>query len=63
VVDAATHVKPLLGQHRNEAAAIEQRCNELGAQGWELVSAVPVAAGNAATRELRLFFKRPVLTP
>ncbi len=36
------------------------KCNELGAQGWELVAAVPVAASlnGGATTSLRLFFKK-----
>jgi hypothetical protein len=60
VIEAATHVKAPLG-HQDNLEEIAQRCTALGAQGWELVSVVPVAAGNAATRELRLFFKRPML--
>jgi hypothetical protein len=62
VIEAATHVKVPLRQH-NDTVVIAQRCNELGAQGWELVSVVPLAAGNAATCELRLFFKRPLPAP
>jgi hypothetical protein len=39
---------------------LARRCNELGADGWELVTAVPVAASlnGGATTSVRLFFKK-----
>jgi hypothetical protein len=55
VEDCAVHTS----QARNEVAALEQRCTELGLQGWELVSVAPLARSYGATHALRLFFKRP----
>ena len=41
---------------------LERRCNELGWQGWELVSVVPVSrlafSAGGRTTGTRLFFKR-----
>ena len=36
------------------------KCNELGAQGWELVAAAPMALSlnGGATTSVRLFFKK-----
>ena len=58
VIDSMTRSQDKLGQRRDELAAMQQRCNEMGAQGWELVSVVSVAAHYGATTDLRLFFKR-----
>ena len=41
---------------------LERRCNELGAQGWELVSVIPLArlafSSGGRTTGIQLFFKR-----
>ena len=41
---------------------LERRCNELGAQGWELVSVIPLArlafSSGGRTTGTHLFFKR-----
>jgi len=39
-------------------SSIESFCNQMGLQGWELVS-----AGNASYNDLLLSFKRPLETP
>jgi hypothetical protein len=37
---------------------IEDELNELGYQGWELISAVPIAAGLGSTTSYVLIFRR-----
>ena len=61
VVEQRVSPQPRPEQRHAEIGALEHRCNELGAQGWELVSAAPLArtlGGEGLTTELRLFFKR-----
>jgi hypothetical protein len=43
------------------AQELQQRCNALGCQGWELVSVIPVSRpvlASGHTTGVRLFFKR-----
>ena len=42
----------------NLAERIESELNELGYQGWELISALPTAMGFGATASVMLIFKR-----
>jgi len=42
------------------AAEISAQLNKLGAEGWEVVSAFPVALGSGATHELGFLLKRPL---
>ena len=60
-LEVGVSLQPTAEQRRAELAALEQRCNELGAQGWELVGMAPLASilgGGGLTSELRLLFKR-----
>ena len=34
--------------------------NELGAEGWELVNAVPMTKGGGQTEQVYFYFKRPL---
>jgi hypothetical protein len=42
----------------------ERRCNQLGAEGWELVAVLPVSrpslTDGGRTTAIQLFFKRPL---
>ena len=40
--------------------AFQQELNELGSQGWELVSAIPTAQSYGSTRWVISIFKRKV---
>ncbi|NLM60535.1 MAG: DUF4177 domain-containing protein [Clostridiales bacterium] len=41
--------------------AFEKELNDLGAQGWELVSAVPSAQSYGSTRWIICIFKRKII--
>jgi hypothetical protein len=47
-----------------EAKELEQQCNEVGAQGWELTAVIPIAhhrlGASGETSGTRLFFRRRV---
>ena len=61
VLEVGVKLQPTTEQRRAELAALEQRCNELGAQGWELAGMAPLAStvgGGGLTSQLRLLFKR-----
>ncbi len=40
--------------------AFQNVLNELGAEGWDLISTVPVAQGYGSTRSIISIFKRPM---
>lgn len=42
-----------------EEAQLEQRMNELGAQGWEACTAFSTAMQGGSTRYMIVIFKRP----
>ena len=61
VLEDGVSLQPKAEQRRAELAALEQRCNELGAQGWELASMAPLSrtlGGGGLTSQIRLIFKR-----
>src|SRR5260370_42092054 len=61
VLEYSVSLQPKAEQRRAELAALELRCNELGAQGWELASMAPLACtlgGGGLTSQVRLIFKR-----
>lgn len=51
--------KDLVQMSADDMAAFDSELAELGAEGWELVSAVPVA-GRMGTVALLYAFKRPL---
>ncbi|BCX47366.1 conserved hypothetical protein [Haloferula helveola] len=42
-----------------QTSEVDARMNELGRDGFELVSAIPVSDGSVGTKRIALFFKRP----
>lgn len=42
-----------------EIGTVKAFLNQMGAEGWELVSALPEADIQGCTRKVALFFKRP----
>src|SRR5260370_1226359 len=53
VVEERISAQPKLEQRRAELGALEHRCNELGAQGWGLVSAAEAARFRASGNQVR----------
>jgi hypothetical protein len=53
----------VLEHEKGGPSELARRCNELGAEGWELVTAIPMARSlnGGATTCVRLFFKKPRL--
>ncbi|MGI8476667.1 MAG: hypothetical protein ACR2OO_09890 [Thermomicrobiales bacterium] len=51
--------KDLVQMSADDMAAFDSELAELGAEGWELVSAVPIA-GRTGTVALLYAFKRPL---
>jgi len=49
-----------LSQGRLDEAKLEALMNQLGSQGWELVSAFDTNRGGGATRDVVAIFKRPI---
>jgi hypothetical protein len=41
-----------------DTSAIDRHLNELGAEGWELISAFDTNMGHGATRDVIMIFKR-----
>ena len=50
----------VLEHEKGGPAELARRCNELGAEGWELVTAIPMARSlsGGVTTSVRLFFKK-----
>lgn len=51
----------LVAQHVGNQQHLADTIQQLGMQGWELVSAVPFASLPSGVRETMLYFKRPAV--
>ena len=49
-----------LSQGQVDEAGLESVLNQLGGQGWELVSAFDTSRGGGGTRDVILLLKRPL---
>jgi len=48
----------IMSRGRLDGASIDQKLEEMGRDGWELATAVPVGDGNIGTARLLFTFKR-----